>query len=146
MVDVGCGSGILALAGLKLGVKCAVAVDLDHRAIITSRANAELNHLEQQLLLVRGSTEAVDGSFDLVLANLPVQVLREKLPELLRLSRSGGSLVLSGFQDLDRYVLEKELSRQGLSASRWLSEDLVFFGDPPTGSFTWMAVLVQRGS
>ena len=145
LVDVGCGSGILALAGLKLGVERAVAVDLDQRAIITSRANAELNHLEQQLLLVRGSTEAVDGSFDLVLANLPMQVLREKLPELLRLSKSGGSLVLSGFQDLDRYVLERELSLQGLSASGWLSEDLVFFGDPPTGSFTWMAVLVQRG-
>jgi ribosomal protein L11 methyltransferase len=144
LVDVGCGSGILALAGLKLGVKRAVAVDLDPRAISTSRANAELNHLEQQLLLVRGSTEAVDGSFDLVLANLPMQVLREKLPELLRLSKSGGSLVLSGFQDLDRYVLEKEMTREGLSANRWLSEDLVFFGDPPTGSFTWMAVLVHR--
>jgi ribosomal protein L11 methyltransferase len=144
LVDVGCGSGILALAGLKLGVKRAVAVDLDPRAISTSRANAELNHLEQQLLLVRGSTEAVDGSFDLVLANLPMQVLREKLPELLRLSKSGGSLVLSGFQDLDRYVLEKELIREGLGPNRWLSEDLVFFGDPPTGSFTWMAVLVHR--
>jgi ribosomal protein L11 methyltransferase len=144
LVDVGCGSGILALAGLKLGVKRAVAVDLDPRAISTSRANAELNHLEQHLLLVRGSTEAVGGSFDLVLANLPVQVLREKLPELLRLSRSGGSLVLSGFQDLDRYELEKELNREGLSAERWLSEDLVFFGDPPTGSFTWMAVLAER--
>jgi ribosomal protein L11 methylase PrmA len=144
LVDVGCGSGILALAGLKLGVKRAVALDLDHRAIITSRANAELNHVEQQLLLIRGSTEAVDGSFDMVLANLPTQVLREKLPELLRLSRSGGSLVISGFQDLDRYVLEKEMIREGLSANRWLSEDLVFFGDPPTGSFTWMAVLAQR--
>ncbi|MCG6946863.1 MAG: 50S ribosomal protein L11 methyltransferase [Deltaproteobacteria bacterium] len=144
LVDVGCGSGILALAGLKLGVKRAVAVDLDHRAIITSRANAALNHVEQQLLLIRGSTEAVDGSFDMVLANLPTQVLREKLPELLRLSRSGGSLVISGFQDLDRYVLEKEMIREGLSANRWLSEDLVFFGYPPTGSFTWMAALAQR--
>ena len=144
LVDVGCGSGILALAGLRLGVKRAVAVDLDPRALITSRENAELNHLEQQLMLVRGSTEAVDSSFDLVLANLPMQVLREKLPELLRLSKSGGSLVLSGFQDLDRYVLEKELIREGLSPNRWLSKDLVFFGDAPTGSFTWMAVLVQR--
>jgi ribosomal protein L11 methylase PrmA len=86
----------------------------------------------------------VDGSFDLVLANLPMPVLQEKLPELLRLSRSGGSLVLSGFQDLDRYVLGNELSRQGLSAERWLNEDLIFFGDPPTGSFTWMAVLAER--
>jgi len=144
LVDVGCGSGILALAGLKLGVKRAVAVDLDPRAINTSRENAELNHLERQLMLVRGSTEAVDSSFDLVLANLPMQVLREKLPELGRLSRSGGSLVLSGFQDLDRYVLKKELTRAGLSTNRWLSDDLVFFGDPPTGSFTWMAVLAHR--
>ena len=144
LVDVGCGSGILALAGLKLGVKRAVAVDLDPRAISTSRANAELNHLEQKLLLVRGSTEAVDATFDLVLANLPMQVLREKLPELLRLSRSGGSLVLSGFQDLDRHVMERELNREGISAERWLNEDLVFFGDPPTGSFTWMAVLAER--
>jgi hypothetical protein len=40
--------------------------------------------------------------------------------------------------------LEKDLSRQGLSTNRWLSEDLVFFGDPPTGSFTWMAVLAHR--
>ena len=47
LVDVGCGSGILTLAGLKLGVERAVAVDLDPRAIITNRANAELNHLEQ---------------------------------------------------------------------------------------------------
>ena len=144
LVDVGCGSGILALAGLKLGVKRAVAVDLDPRAISTSRANAELNNLEQQLLLVRGSTEALDGTFDLVLANLPMQVLKEKFPELLRLSRSGGSLVLSGFQDLDRCVVEKELRREGLRAKHWLNEDLVFFGDPPTGSFTWMAVLAER--
>ena len=140
LVDVGCGSGVLALAGLKLGIKRAVALDIDPRAVITSRANAELNQLESQLLLVRGSAEAVAGCYDLVLANLPMQVLKEKLPELLRLSKEGGSLILSGFQDLDRPAMEKELKRLSLDARSWLSEDLVFFGDPPTGSFTWMAV------
>jgi ribosomal protein L11 methyltransferase len=140
LVDVGCGSGILALAGLKLGVVSAVAVDIDRQAVITSRANAELNHLLERLLLVRGSADAVAGCFDLVLANLPMPVLIEKLPELSRLSKAGGSLVLSGFQDLDRLLLEKELGRQGLTANRWLSMDLTFFGVPPSGSFTWMAV------
>jgi ribosomal protein L11 methylase PrmA len=144
LVDVGCGSGILALAGLKLGVKRAVALDIDPRALITTRANAELNQLQSQLMLVRGSAEAVAGCFDLVLANLPMQVLRQKLPELLRLSNEGRSLILSGFQDLDRPVLEQELKRLDLEVRSWLSEDLVFFGDPPSGSFTWMAVLVSR--
>jgi hypothetical protein len=65
-------------------------------------------------------------------------VLMEKIPEL---SRLGGTLVLSGFQDIDKLLLEKELNRHKLKAKSWLSEDLTFFGDPPTGSFTWLAVL-----
>ena len=144
LVDVGCGSGILALAGLKLGVQRAVALDIDPRAIITSRANAERNELESKIMLIRGSAEAVAGCYDLVLANLPMQVLTEKLPELLRLSKESGSLIFSGFQDLDRPAMEKELKRLGLNVRSWLSEDLVFFGDPPTGSFTWMAVLASQ--
>ena len=144
LVDVGCGSGVLALAGLKLGVRLALALDIDPRAIITSRANAELNRLESRLILVRGSAESVNGCFDLVLANLPMQVLKEKLPELLRLSKKGGTLILSGFQDLDKPVIKKQLSRLDLEVKSWLSADLAFFGVPPTGSFTWMAVLVSQ--
>ena len=144
LVDVGCGSGVLALAGLKLGVQKALALDIDPGAIITSRANAELNRLENRLLLVRGSAESVAGCFDLVVANLPMQVLKEKLTELLRLSKKGGTLILSGFQDLDKPAIKKQLSRLGLDAKSWLSADLAFFGVPPTGSFTWMAVLASH--
>ncbi|UCG12429.1 MAG: 50S ribosomal protein L11 methyltransferase [Deltaproteobacteria bacterium] len=144
LLDVGCGSGILALAGLRLGVECAVAVDLSLKALITSRANAQLNHLEKRLLLVRGSTEAVAGPFDLVLANLPMPVLVDKLPELVRLSGVGASLVLSGFQDVDKPTLEREMVRHGLSADHWLSGDLSFYAIPPSGSFTWMAALIHR--
>jgi ribosomal protein L11 methylase PrmA len=100
--------------------------------------------LESRLTLVNGSAEAVAGSFDLILANLPMQVLTEKLPELCRLSRPGSRLVISGFQDLDKPLLQEELRRQGLKEKTWLSADLVFFGDSPTGSFTWMAVHASR--
>jgi len=141
LVDVGCGSGVLALAGLKLGVERAVALDIDHKALLISRANAELNGLVKPLMLVRGSAEAVAGHFDLVVANLSVSVLIEKIPAL---SRLGETLVLSGFQDIDKLLLEKELNRQGLKAKSWLSEDLTFFGESPTGSFTWMVVLAVR--
>lgn len=144
LVDVGCGSGILAIAGLKLGVERAVALDIERQALVISRTNAELNGLGKRLLLVKGSAGAVAGSFDLVLANLPMHVLREKLSQLSHLSRKGGALVLSGFQDVDKFLLTKELERQGLRAQSWLSEDLSFFGDPPSGSFTWMAVHATR--
>ena len=144
LVDVGCGSGVLALAGLKLGVERAVALDIDPQALKLTRINGQLNGLESRLMLVKGSAEAVAGSFDLVLANLPLHVLTEKLPELCRLSKAGSRLVLSGFQDLDKPLLQEELRRQGLKDKSWLSADLVFFGDSPTGSFTWMAVHAIR--
>ncbi|MFQ5989685.1 MAG: 50S ribosomal protein L11 methyltransferase [Candidatus Methylomirabilales bacterium] len=144
LVDVGCGSGILALAGLKLGVKRAVAVDISSQALATSRANAELNDVRDRLLLVRGSAEALAGRFDMVLANLPMPVLRDKLGELVRLSRDEASLVLSGFQDVDKTLVEQEIARLGLIAQDWLREDLSFSAVPPSGSFTWMAVLARR--
>jgi len=144
LVDVGCGSGILALAGLKLGVELAVALDISHQALATSRANAELNNLKDRLLLVKGSAEALAGRFDLVLANLPVPTLTDHLAELVRLCGDEASLVLSGFQDVDKYLVEQKIGGLGFSAECWLSEDLTFFAVPPSGSFTWMAVLARK--
>jgi ribosomal protein L11 methyltransferase len=144
LVDVGCGSGVLALAGLKLGVERAVAVDISPRALVMSRMNAGLNKLQGRLLLVRGSAEAVAGRFDLVVANLPMPILKDKLAELVRLSGDGGSLVLSGFQDVDKALLEHEMDRLGLAVRDWLAEDLTFPAVPPSGSFTWMGVRARR--
>ena len=144
LVDIGCGSGVLALVGLKLGIEQAVAVDIDAQALELSKINGYLNGLESKLKLIRGSAEAVTGCFDLILANLPSHILTEKLPELCRLSKTGGGLVLSGFQDLDKPVLQRALKNHGLQERSWLSADLVFFGDSPTGSFTWVAVHATR--
>lgn len=144
LVDVGCGSGVLAIAGLKLGVDRAVAIDISTQAILTCRANAELNGVEDRMTLVRGSAEAIDGRFGLVVANLPMPVLREKMAELVRLSGGEASLVLSGFQDVDKKVVEEEMGRLGIAAQCWLSADRTFFELPPSGSFTWMAVLARR--
>ncbi len=144
LVDVGCGSGVLALAGLKLGVDRAVAIDISPQACVSSRANAELNHLKDRLLLIRGSVEAVAGPFDLVLANLPMPILNDKMADLVRLSGDETSLVLSGFQDVDKPLVEEEIARLGLTAHYWLSEDLTFFEVPPSGSYTWMGVLARR--
>ena len=146
LVDVGCGSGILALAGVKLGVDRAVALDISPQAVVTCRRNAELNRMADRVLLVRGSADAITGRFDLVLANLPLPVLTETMAQLVRLSGDDGSVVLSGFQDVDRAVVEAAMGRLGLTGRTWLSADLTFFELPPSGSFTWMAVLARRRS
>jgi len=144
LVDVGCGSGILALAGVKLGVDRAVALDISPQAVITCRRNAELNRVTDRVLLVRGSADAIAGRFDLVLANLPLPVLTEMMAELVRLSGDDASVILSGFQDVDRAVVEAEMEHLGFTGRMWLAADLTFSELPPSGSFTWMAVLARR--
>jgi ribosomal protein L11 methylase PrmA len=63
LVDVGCGSGVLALAGLKLGVERAVATDINPQALVTSRANAALNQVQDRILLVQGKCRTGYCSF-----------------------------------------------------------------------------------
>jgi ribosomal protein L11 methyltransferase len=144
LVDVGCGSGVLALAGVKLGVERAVAIDISPRALVVCRSNAELNRVAERLLLVRCSAEALRGPFDLVLANLPLPVLARTMADLARLSGGDAPTILSGFQDVDQAVVEAGMKAQGLVGRAWLRADLTFADLPPSGSFTWMAVLAQR--
>jgi len=95
VLDVGCGSGILSIAAMRLGAGSVLAIDVAIEAIATTRANAAANGVEvdAQHLLV----DDVDGSFDLVLANIGAAVLRDMAPVLA--PRVGGSLVLAGVLD-----------------------------------------------
>jgi ribosomal protein L11 methyltransferase len=96
MLDVGTGSGILALAALEGGAGRVVAVDRDARAIGTAAANAALNRLSSRLLLIRGGPEALSGRWPLVVANILAAPLIELAPALVQRLASGGRLVLSG--------------------------------------------------
>jgi len=96
MLDVGTGSGILALAALKLGVSRAVGLDIDADALHTAAANVRLNQFERRLQLVCGSIDRLDGVWPLVVANVLSAPLIEMAPLLVRRVAPGGSLILSG--------------------------------------------------
>ena len=96
VLDVGTGSGILALAALSLGAPRAVGLDIDAEALETARENARLNGLAHRLLLLRGGPDAVSGTWPLVLANVLAAPLIEMAPVLARRVAKGGSLILSG--------------------------------------------------
>ncbi len=71
VLDVGCGSGILAIASLLLGAESAVGVDIDELAVKTAEENAQLNNVSSRFTAVHGSfTEKVDGKFDIIVANI----------------------------------------------------------------------------
>jgi SAM-dependent methyltransferase len=99
LLDVGCGSGILALAGALLGAPFCVGCDVSPAAMKVSRDNARRLHLAREAAWMQGSTEALGSSFDLVVANLPFQMQLAKSAELVRLSRRG--IILSGFKDTE---------------------------------------------
>ncbi|MEA2080980.1 MAG: 50S ribosomal protein L11 methyltransferase [Pseudomonadota bacterium] len=95
VLDYGCGSGILAIAALKLGAAAAWGVDIDPQALWASRENAVRNGVDAGLMT--GLPDALpDKCFDVVLANILANPLIELAPGLAGRVRSGGDLVLSG--------------------------------------------------
>jgi len=96
LLDVGTGSGILALAALRRGVPSAVGLDLDEDALHAAAENARLNDLSGRLHLVAGGPASVHGRWPIVLANVQAAPLMEMAPDLARRVAHGGRLVLSG--------------------------------------------------
>ena len=93
VLDYGCGSGILAIAAMKLGAGSAVGVDIDPQAVVASRDNAAANSVQASFFV----PDAVHlAQYDIVVANILTNPLRALAPLLANGTRSGGRIVLSG--------------------------------------------------
>lgn len=120
LLDVGTGSGVLALAALMLGVPRAVGVDLDAGALHVAASNARLNSLQHRLRLVRGGPDALSGSWPLVVANVLAAPLIEMAPTLVRRVGGRGRLILSGIpagvvRDVELAYTRRGMQRAGVS-------------------------------
>src|SRR5574343_1237655 len=93
LLDYGCGSGILAIAGARLGAARVAGVDIDPQAVVAARDNAERNGGDA---LFADSAQPVAGEYDLVVANILSNPLRVLAPAICAHVRSGGKLALSG--------------------------------------------------
>lgn len=93
VLDFGCGSGILAIAALKLGAAHAVAVDIDPQALRATRDNAQSNGVGQSL---DATQERPNGTFDVVVANILAAPLIDDARWLAARVGPGGALVMSG--------------------------------------------------
>ena len=95
VLDYGCGSGVLAIAALKLGCGSAVAMDIDPQAVIATQQNAGDNGVGEKLLVL-GAASEIEGEFDVVVANILAGPLVQFAESITLTLRRGGMLTMSG--------------------------------------------------
>jgi ribosomal protein L11 methyltransferase len=120
MIDIGCGSGILSIAGVKLGISFVLGVDTDSDAVQISKRNAEINQVHDQTAFRKGSaTEILNNKFDLsqasiVTVNIIAPVLKRLFDEGLEgIVQPGGNLILSGILDNQLVEMHNLLMNEG---------------------------------
>jgi len=118
VVDYGCGSGVLALAALRLGARSASCFDIDSQALIATRDNADANGLSSRLRLC-DSTGAIARGADLLLANILSGPLEALAPAFADILQASGSVVLSG-------LMEREAAEVTRAYQAWF--DMCIFG------------------
>ena len=100
MLDMGCGSGILSVAGLLLGAGSAVGVDIDALAVKTAVANAEINHVGDKFTGICGNlADKVTGTFDVVVANIVADVVILLTKDAPRFMKPDTVYIMSGIID-----------------------------------------------
>jgi len=123
VLDLGTGSGILALAAARLGAASALALDIDPQAAAVARDNVRLNGLEAAVHVGEGGLdEALRAAFDLAMANISAPVIVEMAPALAEVLRPGGVLIVAGFSAESADRVSSTLARTGLMVERALAD------------------------
>ncbi len=124
VLDLGSGTGILAIAALKLGAKQAVCVDIESTAVETAEINCRLNGLEDRVTHITGTLDAVtESDFDIVLANIYGDILLDLAESLSTKLRPGGTLLLSGVLWEYNFDVRQAYERGGCKVIRNLMLD-----------------------
>jgi ribosomal protein L11 methyltransferase len=118
VLDVGCGSGILAIGTLLLGAKSAVGLDIDDESMEASRENAERNGVLKKFQVSKRSITTLKDAFQLVVANIESRVLVPLAASITARLAPGGNLVLSGLLSHEEEELLEVYTALGLKHER----------------------------
>jgi len=120
-LDVGTGTGILAIAMARLGVEKVVATDIDPCAVSEATHNVLANNLNEQITVSSAPLEKISTCFSVILANLAYPTLKTLSPILSAKLEQDGILILSGFKEPASKDLGQSYGEQGL---RLVREDI----------------------
>jgi len=96
LLDLGTGTGILSIAAHVLGIGDVTSVDVEQRAVDTARSNLALNGLSEKVALIHGGMADAGTGYDVILANIFLEVLIGAMPDAASALKPGGTLIISG--------------------------------------------------
>lgn len=133
VLDVGTGSGILAIAAAKLGAEKVAATEIDRAAAEAARRNVERNGLEDRVTVYQTDTpESGPGEFDIAVANITADPIMALAPALARAVRKGGMLIVSGIITSRADEVTSRLREHGFQVVDTTTED------------DWVAAVLKR--
>ena len=116
VLDLGCGSGILAIAALKLGAASAEGVDIDPVAVRTAGENAALNGVQDKLTVLVGDlSDKASGKYDIITANIVANAILSLAPAVPGLMADGATFIASGIIDSRKDEVIAGLEAAGLA-------------------------------
>lgn len=122
LLDMGSGTGVLAIVAAKLGAESVLAVEIDDMAEESVRENIILNDVTNKIVSVCGDASAIEGErFDIVLANINRNILLTDMEAYAKTLTNGGELIISGFLAEDIEALTKHANKLGFDRSGKLS-------------------------
>ena len=111
VLDIGCGSGVLGIASVKLGARSAVGIDIDPDALENARENADLNDMGERVRFDEGDFRDMRLRAEVVVANLTGGLLERSAARLSELVAPGGCLIVSGFMESEKAAVVPALER-----------------------------------
>ena len=114
VLDIGCGSGILAIASVLLGAEKALGVDIDAQSVKTAKENAEINNITENTEFIVGDlADKVTGKYNIFCANIVADVIIKLLPDVAQFMTEDGILIVSGIIDIRKDDVLDAISKNG---------------------------------
>lgn len=132
VLDVGTGTGVLAIAAVKLGAEAVLGIDIDEWSFDNAVENAVRNNVEEKVRIRQGTVDVVDGTFDIVLANITRNDNINLMSRYSDFLATQGRLLLSGFYASEVNQINQTASEQGFEFIRSVDED------------EWAAMMFER--